>query len=716
VTEQVGKINLLIVDDKADKLLALGALLADLNENIVLATSGREALRHVLHEDFAVILLDINMPGMDGFETAQLIRQRKRSRTTPIIFLTAAGDEFHLEKSYSLGAVDYILTPVVPDVLKTKVKVFVDLFRSTEQVRRQAESLKHHAAQLHKLADASLAIHASLSLDTTLQAITDAARDIAGAHQSMTMAALGQSAEHAHTAISLSAKYPPGPALPSLPTEQALYQFASSRNGTLRMTQTELETHPAWSGTLGGAEQMPPMRGFLSAPLRGASGRTIGLIQLSEKTDGDFTYEDESLLAELANVGSIAIQKCLHAEALEANRLKDEFLGTLSHELRTPLNAILGWARLMRMGQVDPANLARGLEVIERNVSAQAKLIEDLLDISRITSGKLILSVRPISLLPLLEAAIDAQRPAVATKQITLSATLNPHSAPVLGDPDRLQQVASNLLSNAVKFTPVGGHIQITLQQTEEGVAFQVTDNGDGISAEFIPHVFERFRQADSSSRKSQAGLGIGLAIVRHIIELHGGIVHASSPGLRQGSTFLVRLPSFTGTDPVSDAPSEQDSAPAFQNGSLHLQWVHVLVVDDDPDAREVLREVLSRYCARVTAVASAREALDALGALSPDVLISDVAMPGEDGYELIRQVRKRTPHEGGNIPALALTAYAGREDQARALAEGFQLHAAKPIQPDKLIAAVAMLARDCIANLRSSSRPPGLVPPANSC
>jgi CheY-like chemotaxis protein len=306
-----------------------------------------------------------------------------------------------------------------------------------------------------------------------------------------------------------------------------------------------------------------------------------------------------------------------------------------------------------------------------------------------------------------MEAVIDAVRPAAETKQITIDATLDSISDQVLGDPDRLQQVASNLLSNAIKFSPRGGHIEVQLQQIESTIELRVKDNGDGISAEFLPHVFERFRQADSSSRRSHSGLGIGLAVVRHIAELHGGSVHAYSAGLRQGSTFVVTLPAFTGAGSVQGSALEHEGASASRERALSLEGLHVLIVDDDPDAREVLKEVLSNHHAKVTAVGSAQEALSALAAGTPDVLVSDVAMPGEDGYELIRRVRQRTPHEGGMIPALALTAYARKEDQARALAEGFQMHAAKPIEPSELIAAVATLAGTLLVRTGSTSSVP---------
>ncbi|WP_437624791.1 response regulator [Sorangium sp. So ce1151] len=689
---EVGRVNILVVDDRPEQLLSLEAVLAPLGENIVKAASGREALRNLLQGEFAVILLDINMPEIDGFETATLVRQRRSTRHTPIIFLTAHTDRVYVERSYSLGAVDYIMTPFAPEVLRTKVSVFVDLFKKTQQIRLQAESLRAHAEQLQRLNRAALTINSALSLDAMVAAITEAARDVTGAHQAMTVVKLEkQPGERARTAVSLSERYATFQQESPPPIAGRLSAFVCGRNRPLRMTQRELSQHPEWLDDCGNT---PAPRGYLAVPLTAAEGQNIGCIQLSDRHDGEFTDDDETVLVQLAQLASIAIQNCVHAEAREANRMKDEFLATLSHELRSPLNAILGWTHLLRSEPFDEQRVSHGLEVIERNVAAQTKLIEDLLDVSRVATGKLRISAAPMALASVVEVAIDAIRPAAEAKRLTIDVSLDP-ALEVNGDGDRLQQVVSNLMSNALKFTRPGDHILVSLRRAGAHAELTVRDTGEGIAPDFLPFVFERFRQADSTSRRSHAGLGIGLSLVRHIVEAHNGSVMAESQGLQKGSTFVVRLP-LLGAErsqlatPLREARSR---ALAASEATSDLGGLHVLLVEDDADARELLQEVLSQHRAEVTAVASASEALAAFVAARPHVLVSDIAMPGEDGYELIRAIRQRPPHAGGDLPALALTAYARKEDQKRALEAGFHMHATKPIEPAALVAAVASLA-----------------------
>ncbi len=375
-------------------------------------------------------------------------------------------------------------------------------------------------------------------------------------------------------------------------------------------------------------------------------------------------------------------------QAEYANRLKDEFLATVSHELRTPLNAILGWTRMLRGGHVPPERRAHVLETIERNARAQAQLVEDLLDVSRILSGKLRMEFRPVSLTVVVEAAADAVRPTAEARGVSLELDAG-DPGPVVGDPDRLQQVVWNLLSNAVKFTPRGGRVVTRLAREGDVALVEVVDTGDGIRASFLPFIFDRFRQADSTVGRTHGGLGLGLAIVRHLVELHGGAVAADSEGPGLGSRFQVKLPlqrdvaGVSGETPSRPDPEERLSLPEVPL----LTGLHVLVVDDEFDTRELLAEVLSQQGARVTLAASAREAAEAVAA-RPDVLISDIGMPGGDGYELIRRLRAADDR----TPAVAVTAYARGEDARKALAAGFQRHAAKPIEPGALVAIVADL------------------------
>jgi signal transduction histidine kinase len=524
------KVNILIVDDSSSKLLAMSAALADLNQNIVTALSGREALRLLLNQEFAVIVLDVNMPDIDGFETAALIRKRQSSAHVPIIFVTAYGDDTHANHGYSLGAVDYLLTPVVPEILRAKVSVFVELFRKNLQIQAQAEE-----------------------------------------------------------------------------------RIALAQEQAARRT----------------------------------------------------------------------------AEA--ANRMKDEFLATLSHELRTPLNSVLGWVHLLKMGKNSEAELANGLEVIERNAKAQAKIIEDLLDISRIISGKIQLETKPTRVADVVEAALAAVRLNTGSKKLDFECHCDA-DVPLLNvDPNRFQQVMWNLLSNAVKFTPPGGAIRVRVRRLPTEIELSVSDTGDGIEPEFLPFVFERFRQADASTTRRHGGLGIGLAIVRQLVEMHGGSVQVASPGPGQGSTFSVRMPIAVAQETVPSSNGTADSCAVRINRGCSLSGLRVLVVDDEQDARDLTTRLLAQFGAEVVSASGAAEALAIIADGRPHVLVSDIGMPDRDGYSLIREVRAMP--DVSDIPAIALTAYARPEERHKALAAGFQLHISKPLNPLELASAIAALA-----------------------
>ncbi|HYJ47298.1 MAG TPA: ATP-binding protein, partial [Pyrinomonadaceae bacterium] len=388
-------------------------------------------------------------------------------------------------------------------------------------------------------------------------------------------------------------------------------------------------------------------------------------------------------------------ERFLRAEAEEANRTKDEFLATLSHELRTPLTAMLGWTKMLRMKELDEATAARALETVERNAKAQAQLIEDLLDVSRIITGKLRLDVRPVELLSIIEAAMDAVQPAANAKTIKLEASLDPGAGPVSGDAARLQQIVWNLISNAVKFTPRGGHVSLQLGRADSHAEITISDTGQGITADFLPFVFDRFRQADSSTTRAHGGLGLGLAIVRHLVELHGGTVRAESRGEGSGATFIVALPLapvYQKTHTDERVPLENLSSPLAPDYPENLEGLKILAVDDEADTRELLRTVLTECGAEVETAASAREALERMEEFRPDVLISDIGMPNEDGYDLMRRVRGLPRERGGQVPAIALTAYARAEDRLRVLRAGFQMHVPKPVELAELVAVVSSL------------------------
>jgi signal transduction histidine kinase/CheY-like chemotaxis protein len=385
-----------------------------------------------------------------------------------------------------------------------------------------------------------------------------------------------------------------------------------------------------------------------------------------------------------------------HAEEMaEASRLKDEFLATVSHELRTPLNAILGWAQLCRGDKLDDAARAHALETIEQSAKIQARLIEDLLDISRIVTGKMRLDVGVVQLADVVEAAIETVRPAADAKEISVHTRMPSAAGSVFGDAKRLQQVAWNLISNAIKFTPRGGTVHVQLERHNSHVELTISDTGVGIKASFLPYVFDAFRQADSSSTRLHKGLGLGLDIVRRLVELHGGTVHAESAGEGQGATFRVRLP-VAPRDAVS-RDSTRSYGPSGRNmveeAAPALRGLRVVLVDDDSSAREMLTAMLARCGVEVTAAASAAEGLVAVQRLKPHVLLSDIEMPEEDGYTLIRKVRELSPEQGGRTPALALTAYTRVEDRSRAFLAGFQMHLAKPVESEELIVAIATLA-----------------------
>jgi PAS domain S-box-containing protein len=433
------------------------------------------------------------------------------------------------------------------------------------------------------------------------------------------------------------------------------------------------------------------IQSYMVVPL--LSGKQVlGAISLISGESGRCYNKIDLILAdELARRAASAIENAsLYREAEKANRIKDEFLATLSHELRSPLNAMLGWVSLLKGGKFDQQTTARAMETIERNAKLLAQLVEDLLDVSRIIRGQLRLNLSNLDLASLITASLDTVRPTAQAKEIELQTQLNT-LAMVMGDPDRLQQIFWNLISNAIKFTPQGGRVQVRIEREDSHVSLVVSDTGKGISPEFLPYVFERFRQADNSTSRSYAGLGLGLGIVRHLVELHGGIVYASSAGEGQGATFTVKLPA-TSVQTQSNRLGKGNLAIGDENSFL-LDGITVVVVDNETDAREYLQVMLEQYGAQVIAVTTAQEALEAVLQSRPDVLVSDIGMPEEDGYTLIRKLRTIPPEQGGQTPAVALTAYAREEDQKQAIAAGFQVHISKPVDTNKLINAVASLA-----------------------
>ncbi|MGA9769105.1 MAG: PAS domain S-box protein [Blastocatellia bacterium] len=426
------------------------------------------------------------------------------------------------------------------------------------------------------------------------------------------------------------------------------------------------------------------------SPIRDKAGNIIGASKIARDITGQKhgEAERERLLAQEQQAREIA-------EA--ASRAKDEFLATVSHELRTPLNAMLGWARLLSSGRLDSETAARGLKSIEQSAKAQAQLIEDLLDVSRIISGKFRLKAQPLEVAPVIEAAIDSVRPTAEARGVRLQVILDPDAGPVSGDAGRLQQVVWNLLSNAVKFTPKGGRVQVRLTRINSHIELEVSDTGQGIAREFLPYVFDRFRQADGSTSRLHGGLGLGLAIVRHIVELHGGGVTVDSPGKDQGATFTIKLPLMVthtkakGVERIHPRVDGEVATLHFQP-SITLEGVKVLIVDDEPESLLLLSTVLTQSGAYIKTATTAEEGFARIKEWRPDVIVSDIGLPGEDGYSFMTRVKAWMRESGTWIPAVALTAYARAEDRMKALASGYQIHVPKPVEPAEIITVLVSL------------------------
>ncbi len=540
-------VNILLVDDQPSKLLSYEAILSGLGENLLMASSGREALQHLLQHDVAVVLIDVCMPELDGFEMASMIRNHPRFQKTAIILVSGVmvedGDRL---RGYDSGAVDYVSVPIIPEILRAKVSVFAELSRKTEALRLLNQELERRVAE-----------------------------------RTAEIGALLKTAEEARR------------------------------------------------------------------------------------------------------------------EAEKANSIKDEFLAILSHELRTPLNSITGWAHMLSAGSLDPATQLKAVDSINRNAILQSRLISDLLDISRIVTGRLRLDLMPVDLASTIQAACDTIRPAAASKDVQIEATVTA-AGPISGDPGRLQQVIVNLLSNAVKFAPVSGRVQVRLERVGSSVELTVQDNGPGVHPEVMPYIFERFRQGDSSSTRAHRGLGLGLAIARHLVEMHGGTIQARNREGTIGAIFTVRIPMsrlpVAAFGMEAGSPGPASDARGSNALRLPLSNAKVLVVDDDADAREVVATVLERGGAQVMVAASAADALLIIERELPDVLVADIEMPDQDGYDLIRKVRRLASDRGGRTPAVALTAYAGASDRVRLLDAGFERHVPKPIQPPELVSVVGSM------------------------
>ena len=583
------------------------------------------------------------------------------------------------------------------------------------------ETLREQADALRTLNDIGKVISAELDLHKTVQAVTDAATEITGAEFGAFFYNVLNEEGGSYMLYTMAGA--PRELFEHFPMPRATDLFGPTFRGEGVVRIGEVKKDPRYgknSPYYGMPEGHLPVTSYLAVPVVSRSGEVLGGLFFAHPDPNVFTERDEVVVAGLASQAAVAMDNArlyetakraraeaeraaaenerLFRQAEESSRLKEEFLATISHELRTPLSAILGWARMLRMGQLSGENATKALDTIERNARAQAQLVDDLLDVSRIITGKLRMDVQPADPNSFIDAAVEAVRPAADAKGVRVQKIVDTGAISIPGDPVRLQQIVWNLLSNAIKFTPRGGRVQIRSERVNSHLEIIVSDTGQGISADFLPHVFDRFRQADQKTSRQHGGMGLGLAIVRHLVELHGGTVRADSEGEGQGSTFTVMLPiaPIYHVDPSGGRvhPAARDLLPEYADCTDRLDGLCILVVDDEADTRELLKQGLEYCGARVSLAGSAAEALDALMVTVPDVLISDIGMPGIDGYDLIRQVRNLPRDRGGKVPAIALTAYTRTEDRLQSLRAGYDMHVPKPVELAELIAVASTVVR----------------------
>jgi signal transduction histidine kinase/response regulator RpfG family c-di-GMP phosphodiesterase len=715
------KVNILVVDDQPSNLLALEATLAQLGLNLVTARSGREALRRLLHDEFALILLDVRMPDIDGLETAALIRGRERTRHVPIIFLTGyEHTDVQMFKGYSLGAVDYLTKPLMPEVLRSKVAVFVDLYRKTEQVRRQAEELRLNQqreherrlaqekqswemdrlraeaerekrvseelartgaevaalkdelaaqladmTQLHRL---SARLSATLDLPAVLQEVLDAAVALQGADSGVLMLYDWERGDlHAAASAGLPEDYLIR--LGRTPLGAGVYGAAGGGLAVVEDVEADGVAVPDPE-----AARRVGVRAACGVPLLTRGGAPVGALVTHFARPHRPSERDVRLIELYARQAAQAVENArLHGEIQEANRGKDEFLAMLAHELRNPLAPVLNAVHVLRLG-ARGADAESAQEMIERQTRHMARLVDDLLDVSRITRGKIQLRPEPVELSVVIGRAVDSTRPLLDERRHTVEVRVGPAPVLVLADATRVEQVLSNLLNNAAKYTEPGGRITLTAVAEGKEAVVRVRDTGIGIDRAMLPHVFDLFMQAHSTLDRAQGGLGIGLTLVRRLVELHGGTIEAHSAGLGQGSEFVVRLPLLE-----QAAPQERAAGPAA--GKPRAQ--RVLVVDDNRDAAESLALLLRLDGHDVRVAHDGPAALEAAAAFGPEVVLLDIGLPRMSGHEVAARLLQQ-PHPGRCL-LVAMTGYGQDEDRRRSHEAGFHHHLVKPVDPQTL-------------------------------
>jgi signal transduction histidine kinase/response regulator RpfG family c-di-GMP phosphodiesterase len=545
------------------------------------------------------------------------------------------------------------------------------------------EKERASALRLSGLAEATLAIASALSLDDVLKMITDQAATVINSAFALIWIKVNENGNR-RTILAMSADASGSRDGVDERSEQLLDAIAHQIHGSVKLTGDQLQK-------LGGTPLFEGLRTLLAAPLLEREGEPAGLLMLAEKPNIAFTVDDETVLTQLAQMASVAVQNArLYREAQDANRAKDDFLATLAHELRTPMTGILGWVQMLKSEGMEQADMSAAIEMIESSTRVQARLVEDLLDVSRIIAGKLRVDLAPVELRPVIETVVEMFHARAEERSITIETDLEERPLSVYGDETRLHQVVWNLFSNAIKFTPEGGRVRVELHCSESKAILRVSDTGQGISPEFLPHVFERFRQFDNSTVRQQAGLGLGLAIVRHLVTLHGGQVAAESDGIGSGTAFTITLPLLAVRLDPAELPQLR-SKPEMPN----LSGLKILIVDDDDEAGKLVALVLGQLGADARAVTSVAAAVKMLRSFPADIVVSDIAMPGEDGYALMRRLREIEPELGRHIPTMALTAYGRPEDRSRILASGFQKYIQKPVEPVELARAIESLKRN---------------------
>ena len=694
-----GRVDILIVDDRPDKRLVYQTILEDLGQKIFMADSGEQALKQVLERDFAVILLDVNMPGMDGLETAALIRNRARSAHTPIIFITADyNDEPHMARGYALGGVDYIGSPVMPEILRAKVRVFVDLYLLAQQAKRQAQeklafaeervaraTAEQASRRLAFLAQASATLTGSLDVATITRELVRLCVPTVADACALTLVA--QAPEEASSELIWPE---PDDAASEIATSGRVVSEAA--NPWLRLTVDRVlrsgkpeviaDLPPASCPQEAGGEAIftPTMLSRIAVVPLVARGHTLGALTLGLCALGrEFDTDTLSTATELAGRAAIALDNArLYEKMQEQDRRKDEFLAMLAHELRNPLAPIGNAVHVLRMSAADPDRLTWAEEIIARQLRQLVRLVDDLLDVSRITRGKIELKIESVDVARVVAAAVETSRPYVDAQEHALVVSVPSEPLRLKGDFARVAQVLANLINNAAKYTNKGGHISVTAARDAAEIVFQVRDSGMGIPKELLSTIFEPFKQIERTLDRSQGGLGVGLTLAQRLVRMQGGTISAYSDGPDQGAEFTVRLP--RDLDAHATEPASEEAAVAETTAPLDLR---ILIVDDNRDVAHSTAVLLRAAGCNVDLAYDGEEAIRSVQALRPDVVLLDLGLPKIDGYQVAEQIR--ADRSNGRSLVIALSGYGQDEHRLRSKRAGFDYHIVKPIEPTAL-------------------------------